>query len=68
MGINYGLNKVRFPAPVPVGSKLRGRFTVAAVEEIEGGIQLVLNAVSRARRAGETRLRRRARLPPVPLS
>ncbi len=46
MGINYGLNKVRFPAPVPVGSKVRGRFSVAAVEEIENGIQVVLNGVA----------------------
>jgi acyl dehydratase len=46
MGINYGTNKVRFPAPVPVGSRLRGRFTVAAVEEIEGGIQLTLNGIA----------------------
>ena len=46
MGINYGLNKVRFPAPVPVGSKVRGRFSVAAVEEIENGVQVVLNGVA----------------------
>ena len=46
MGINYGTNKVRFPAPVPVGSRLRGRFTVAAVDEIEGGIQLTLNGIA----------------------
>ena len=46
MGINYGLNKVRFPAPVPVGSKVRGRFTVASIEEIEGGIQVVLNGLA----------------------
>jgi acyl dehydratase len=46
MGINYGVNKVRFPAPVPVGSRLRGRFTVAAVEEIEGGVQLTLAAIA----------------------
>ena len=46
MGINYGSNKVRFPAPVPVGSRLRGHFTVAAVEELENGMQLVLNAVA----------------------
>ena len=46
MGINYGTNKVRFPAPVPVGSRIRGRFTVTAVEEIEGGIQLTLAAVA----------------------
>ena len=46
MGINYGTNKVRFPAPVPVGSRIRGRFTVTAVEEIEGGVQLTLAAVA----------------------
>ena len=46
MGINYGVNKVRFPAPVPVGSRVRGRFTVAAVEEIEGGVQLTLAGIA----------------------
>ena len=46
MGINYGLNKVRFPAPVPVGSRVRGRFTVVGVEEIQGGLQLTLAGVA----------------------
>jgi acyl dehydratase len=46
LGINYGSNKVRFPSPVPVGSRLRGRFTVAAVEEVANGMQLVLNATA----------------------
>jgi acyl dehydratase len=46
MGINYGANKMRFPAPVPVGSRIRGRFTVVAVEEIEGGMQLTLNGIA----------------------
>jgi acyl dehydratase len=41
MGINYGVNRVRFPAPVPVGSRLRGRFKVLEVSEVEGGIQVV---------------------------
>ena len=67
MGINYGLNKVRFPAPVPVGSRVRGRFTVASIEEIEGGIQVVANGLGEREGAGEARLRRRARLPAVPL-
>jgi acyl dehydratase len=40
IGVNYGLNKVRFPAPVPVGSRLRAHLTVAAVTDIEGGAQL----------------------------
>lgn len=39
MGVNYGLNKVRFPAPVPVGSRLRARMTLQAVEDIPGGAQ-----------------------------
>lgn len=41
MSINYGLNKVRFPAPMPVGGKIRGRFSLLAVERIDGGVQSV---------------------------
>ena len=41
-GVNYGVNKVRFPAPLPVGSRVRMRATLANVEEIPGGIQLTL--------------------------
>ena len=37
MAINYGLNKVRFPAPLPSGSKVRGRFTLRGVEDVAGG-------------------------------
>ena len=40
MGVNYGLNKVRFPAPVPVDSRLRARCKLLAYEEIEGGAQI----------------------------
>jgi acyl dehydratase len=40
MGVNYGLNKVRFPAPVPSGSRLRGHFTLAKFEPLDGGAQL----------------------------
>lgn len=41
MGINYGLNKVRFPAPVPVGSRLRSRIKLRACEPVAGdGVQL----------------------------
>ena len=43
--VNYGLGKVRFPAPVPAGSKVRLRATLAAVEQIPGGAQLTLDAV-----------------------
>ncbi|MGZ8316020.1 MAG: MaoC family dehydratase [Telluria sp.] len=41
MVLNYGLNKVRFPAPLPVGSRVRGRLALASVEDIDGGWQLV---------------------------
>ena len=41
MVINYGTNKVRFPAPVPVGSRLRAGVAVKAIEEVPGGIQVV---------------------------
>jgi acyl dehydratase len=40
MGVNYGLNRVRFPAPVPAGSRLRGHFKLLASEPLEGGAQL----------------------------
>ena len=39
MSINYGLNKVRFPAPVPAGSRVRGRCTLRQLEPIDGGVQ-----------------------------
>jgi acyl dehydratase len=45
MAVNYGLNKVRFPSPVPVGSKVRLTATLQSVEEVAGGLQLVLSAV-----------------------
>lgn len=40
MGVNYGLNKVRFPAPVPVGSRIRARLSLDAMSEVAGGLQL----------------------------
>jgi len=45
MGVNYGLNKVRFPSPVPVGSKVRLTATLTDVQEIAGGLQVTLGAV-----------------------
>ena len=42
MGVNYGLNRVRFPAPVPVGSRLRGKFVLTAYEPLEGGAQMTV--------------------------
>jgi acyl dehydratase len=41
LGINYGLNRVRFMAAVPSGSRIRGRFVPSEMKEIEGGYQVV---------------------------
>jgi len=43
MGVNYGLNKVRFPSAVLAGSKIRTRAVLKSLDEIEGGQQLVWN-------------------------
>ncbi len=43
-GINYGLNRVRFPAPLPAGSRVRGRFVLRAFEPLPGGAQLTVEA------------------------
>ncbi|WP_423601122.1 MaoC family dehydratase [Roseateles sp. MS654] len=51
MGINYGLDRVRFPAPVPAGSRLRGRFVLKRLEAIEGGVQMMVE-VTVEREAG----------------
>ncbi|GAY08771.1 MaoC family dehydratase [Pseudonocardia sp. N23] len=40
MGVNYGLNRVRFTSPVPVGSKVRGVVELAEVGDVEGGVQI----------------------------
>ena len=40
MGVNYGLNKVRFMAPVPVGSRIRARMKLLTVDDIPGGAQV----------------------------
>jgi acyl dehydratase len=42
MGVNYGCNKVRFPSPVPVGSKLRLTAKIVDVEEVAGGAQVTV--------------------------
>jgi acyl dehydratase len=41
MGVNYGFNRLRFTAPVKVGSRLRARFTLKDFQRIEGGVQMV---------------------------
>jgi acyl dehydratase len=45
MGVNYGFNRLRFTDPVPAGSRVRGRFTLKALEEIEGGVQTTWDVV-----------------------
>ena len=42
LGVNYGTGKVRFPAPVPVGSRVRGTAELTACDEIAGGIQTTI--------------------------
>jgi acyl dehydratase len=44
MAINYGVNRVRFVSPVPSGSRVRGRFTPLAVEDVSGGVQVTWQA------------------------
>jgi acyl dehydratase len=41
-GLNYGYDKVRFPAPLPSGSRIRLRLTIGGIEEVTGGVQLRL--------------------------
>jgi len=52
MGVNYGLNRVRFTGPVPSGARVRARFVLAALEDIKGGVQLIWN-VSVEREGGD---------------
>lgn len=42
MGVNYGTNKVRFPAPVPVGARIRGSAELTDVSEVNGGLQTTM--------------------------
>ena len=44
MSVNYGLNRVRFPAPVLAGAKIRARFTLRSVKEVAGAFEVVLEA------------------------
>ena len=61
MSINYGTNKVRFPAPVPVGSRIRARVTVASVEDVAGRRADGCRDDDRARGRRQAGLRGRAR-------
>ena len=44
LAVNYGLNRVRFPAPVPAGSRVRGRLWIEEVTDVDGGVQVVAAA------------------------
>jgi len=48
MGINYGLNKVRFPAPTPVGSRVRVHAELVGAERVSGAVQAVVDATVEA--------------------
>jgi acyl dehydratase len=45
MGINYGMNRLRFVSPVKVNSDIRARFTLASVEDLKDGVQTIWNVV-----------------------
>ena len=45
MVVNYGANRVRFPAPVPAGSRVRGRFRILGVEEAAMGVRVTIEAI-----------------------
>jgi len=53
MGVNYGLNRVRFPTPVPSGSRLRARFRLLRYEPLPGGAQLSVEATVEIEGAGK---------------
>jgi acyl dehydratase len=44
MSVNYGLNRVRFPAPVAAGARIRARFTLQSIKELPGALEAVFNA------------------------
>jgi len=48
MGVNYGLNRLRFPSPVPAGASVRGTFTLNDLKPVEGGVQVVVGFEVRA--------------------
>lgn len=53
MVINYGLNRVRFPAPVPAGSRVRGRVVLAAAVPVDGGVQAELEVAVEREQGGK---------------
>ena len=69
MAVNYGLNKVRFPAPVPAGSRVRLSATLASAEEVSGGgIQASIDSVMQPRGCRQARLHRTDGAPLLPVT
>ena len=65
MGVNYGAEKIRFPSPVPVGSKLRLGAKLLDVTDVAGGIQMKMEFSFEVEGAAKPSLRRRGPLPPL---
>jgi acyl dehydratase len=53
MGINYGLNRVRFTDPLPSGARVRARFTLAKFEKLDGGVQVTWNTLMEREGSGK---------------
>ena len=53
MAINYGVNRVRFVTPLPSGSRIRGRFSPIAVEDVDGGVQVTWKVVVEREHGGD---------------
>lgn len=53
MGVNYGLNKVRFPSPLPSGSRVRGRWTLRGADAVAGGWQFTWDVTIEAEGAAK---------------
>ena len=53
IAINYGLNRVRFPAAVKVGANIRARFTLLSVKDLDPGVEVVYQATLQADDSGE---------------
>lgn len=53
MAINYGVNRVRFVTPLPSGSRIRGRFSPVAVEDVDGGLQVTWKVVVEREHGGD---------------
>ena len=56
MGVNYGVNRVRFTDPVPAGSRVRAHFRLAALEGVQGGVQLTWDVTLEREGAGKPAL------------